>query len=178
MPASQEPAAPFIVTAELPRDIFSWANELRRAHFPAERNKLDAHVTLFHAFAPSVRDELRGVLAGLANEFAPPHASIGGLMALGGGTALAITSPQMLGIWRLIAGRFHGALTAQDQHEPRLHITIQNKVSRKEAEALQQELAPRIEPRDFRFKGLGLHLYRTTHWEALGRWSFRGKEGS
>lgn len=172
------PPAPFIVTAELPPDIFVWADWLRREHYPAHRNKLAAHVTLFHSFAPSLREELRGVLALMAGEYLPPPARIHRIMRLGGGTALAIESPGMLGIRERIADHFHGALTVQDSHEPQLHITIQNKVSRQEADALQRALEATMEPRKFVFRGLELHFYRDTFWEALGRWSFRGKEGS
>ncbi len=171
------PPAPFIVTAELPGDMLAWADGLRRAHYPAERNKLAAHVTLFHSFAPSLREELRGVLSRMAGEFAAPPARIEGLMDLGSGTALAIESPAMLGIREHIAEHFHGALTAQDAHVPRLHITIQNKVTPQTAGALQRQLAATLIPRDFAFRGLGLHLYRETHWEGLGLWPFRGKQG-
>lgn len=174
---SAAPPAPFIVTAELPADVFSWADALRREHYPPERNKLAAHVTLFHALAPSLRDELRGVLARMAGEHAPPAARMNGLMPLGGGIALAIDSPGMLAIRAAIADRFHGALTAQDRHEPRLHITIQNKVSPEQARALQHALEPVLRPWAFAFPGLGLHLYRQPHWEPLGRWPFRGKQG-
>ncbi|MEN9683837.1 MAG: hypothetical protein RLZZ427_1588 [Pseudomonadota bacterium] len=170
--------APFIVTAELPGDVFGWANDLRRAHFPPERNHLAAHVTLFHAFAPSLRDELLGLLARIASDFAPPTARIDGLMNLGRGTALGIISPQMLAIRATIADHFHGALTAQDQHPPRLHITIQNKVEPAAARALQAELAPQLRPRAFAFPGLGLHLYRNPHWDELRIWQFRGKLGA
>jgi hypothetical protein len=55
---------------------FAWADGLRRAHYPPERNRLKAHVTLFHAFAPSLRDELHGVLRRFAAEYAPPEAEI------------------------------------------------------------------------------------------------------
>ena len=167
--------SPFIVTAELPGDVFSWADRLRRTHFPPERNHLAAHVTLFHALAPSLLDELRAVLARLAGDHAPPEARITGLMDLGKGTALAIASPAMLALRAQIAEHFQGALTAQDQHPPRLHITIQNKVTTTEARALQQQLAEGVVERGFRFRGLGLHLYRGGPWEALGHWSFRGK---
>lgn len=177
MPPPAPFPAPFIVTAELPPDILAWADSLRREHYPAHRNKLEAHVTLFNSFAPSLREELRGVLSWMAGEYSPPGARLDGIMRLGGGTALAIESPGMLAIRERVADHFHGALTAQDTHEPRLHITIQNKVSVQEARGLQQELAETLQPRKFTFRGLGLHLYRETHWEALGRWSFRGKEG-
>lgn len=168
---------PFIVTAELPSDVLAWADGLRRAHFPPERNKLAAHVTLFHAFAPSLREELRGVLKAAAIQHAAPAARIEGLMNLGRGTALAIRSPAMLAIRSGIAEHFHGSLTAQDRHAPRLHVTIQNKVDPAKARALQAQLGPVLEPRDFRFAGLGLHLYLGGHWERLGQWAFRGKEG-
>jgi hypothetical protein len=166
---------PFIVTAELPVDIFSWANGLRSAHFPPERNHLAAHVTLFHAFAPSLREELRGVLARLAGEFAAPQARIDGLMDLGGGTALRVHCPGLLTLRAAIAEHFHGALTAQDQHQPRLHITIQNKVPRDVACALQASLGTQLRPVDFAFTGLGLHLYLNPKWAVQGVWRFRGR---
>ena len=171
-------AAPFIVTAELPGDILAWADSLRREHYPPQRNKLAAHVTLFHSFAPSLRDELPRVLARLAGEYARPAAQIDSLMSLGTGTALAIRSPGMLAIREHIAEMFHGALTAQDSHAPRLHITVQNKVAPRESKALQRQLSATLEPREFAFTGLGLHLYCETHWDSVGIWSFRGKQSS
>ena len=178
-PVRAAPApAPFIVTAELPEDIFAWSNGLRTEHFPPERNWLKAHVTLFHSFAPSLREELPRFLARMAGEFAPPRAQLSGLMDLGGGTALAIHSPQMQAVRDMIAEHFWDMLTRQDQGGKRLHITIQNKVERRAALVLQEQLGPRLSPRDFTFTGLGLHLYRNPHWEAVGAWKFRGKHSA
>jgi len=174
--------APLIITAELPPDIAHWADSLRRAHYPPERNQLAAHVTLFHAMAPSLLGELKAMLARLAGECAPPPAVLSGLLPLGTGTALAIDSPDMLMIREEIAEHFHGALTVQDSHTPRLHITVQNKVTEQEAKALQRalfaELATTHFGRQFRFSGLALHHYRGGPWEAVGRWSFRGGQKS
>lgn len=164
---------PFIVTASLPADLFAWADRLRTEHFPPERNHLRAHVTLFHAFAPSLFEELQTLLPRVAAEEAPPEAELTGLMNLGRGTALAIGSPGMLEIRERIADHFHGALTAQDAHAPRLHITIQNKVEPKEAKALQRALDGTFELRRFRFPGLELHIYRGGPWEFVRRWRFR-----
>ncbi|MFC3173652.1 2'-5' RNA ligase family protein [Novosphingobium bradum] len=172
-----ERAGPFIVTAELPAPVLAWADGLRRAHFPPERNHLAAHVTLFHAFAPSLREELRPLLAGMAADHAPVPARVSGLMNLGRGTAIALHSPAMLALRAAIADHFHGALTAQDQHPPRLHITVQNKVSPAEARALQQALAGLVPDREFAFAGLGLHRYLGPEWETVGRWPFRGARG-
>lgn len=168
--------APFIVTAELPPDLFAWADSLRRAHFPPERNHLSAHVTLFHAFAPSLRDELVPLLKRLCAAHKPVPARVTGLMSLGGGTAIALESLDMLALRERIADHFHGALTAQDRHPPRLHITVQNKVEPTRAKALQQALAGTFTLRPFTFAGLGLHLYRGGPWEPVAVFKFRGKE--
>lgn len=168
-------ADPFIVTASLPRDIFAWADELRRTHYPPERNKLQAHVTLFHSFAPSLFEELKTVLPRIAGEFAAPEGCVDGLLDLGKGTAIALRSPQLLAIRDQIAEHFHGALTQQDRYEPRLHITIQNKVTKEEARELQRQLASQIETRSFRFTGLELHIYRGGVWEHVRRFAFRGR---
>lgn len=170
------PGAPLIVTAELPEALQSRADQLRQAHFPPERNVLKAHVTLFHALPPMVEDELREVLAHEARA-SPVPARLEGLMDLGRGTALRIASPAMLALRERLAERFHGLLTPQDQHAPRLHVTIQNKVEPAAAKALQQALAAQVEPRAFAFRGLALHRYRGGPWETVQRWPFRGKPG-
>jgi hypothetical protein len=166
---------PFILTAALPPDIQGWADGLRRAHFPPERNHLHAHVTLFHAFAPSLLDELITYLPRVAGEFAAPKAEITGLMDLRTGTAIALASPQLLALRSLIAEHFRGSLTAQDLHEPRPHITIQNKVTKREARALQAALAPTIALRRFTFPALELHLYQGGPWKQVKRCAFRGR---
>lgn len=167
--------APLIVTAELPPDLFSWANRLRTNHFPPERNFLQAHVTLFHALPPSAEGELRDCLKELVRSNPPVPARLVGLMKLGKGTALKLESEGMIALWQEIADRFHGLLSPQDQHKPRLHVTVQNKVSIEEAKALQAHLAPRVQPRDFAFAGLAYHYYRGGPWELAGKFAFRGK---
>lgn len=166
--------APLIVTARLPGELQSWMTGLRARHFPPERNFLDAHVTLFHALPPSSVDEVRRLLARLTADFRAPPAILCGVMSLGRGTAFHIDSPDLQEIRGTIAARFHGALSAQDNHVPRLHVTVQNKVTSAEARALQAQLAEGFVPRDFSFTGLALHAYRGGPWEALGQWSFRG----
>ncbi|MEM7779853.1 MAG: 2'-5' RNA ligase family protein [Pseudomonadota bacterium] len=167
---------PFIVTAALPEGIQSWADGLRRAHYPVERNHLHAHVTLFHSFAPSLLDELKDYLPQLTREFAPIEAMVSGVMDLDSGTAIALESQSLLALREMIAEHFHGSLTAQDLYEPRPHITIQNKVTKREARALQAQLAPTMEQRAFNFPALELHLYKDGPWERVKRMAFRGRE--
>ena len=167
--------APLILTAELPGDLHRWATELRRTHYPPERNFLEAHVTLFHALPPRIEDELRSFLARLAGETTPLPGRLEGMMNLGRGTALRLVSPALLDLRAAIAEHFRGMLTAQDQHPPRLHVTIQNKVSPKEARALQAEMSHVITARDFAVPGLALHRYRGGPWEPVRRFAFRGR---
>ena len=95
-------------------------------------------------------------------------------MSLGRGTALVIECRAMLALRSEIAERFHGMLTSQDQHKPRLHITVQNKVTPGAAKLLLAELAATFQPRDFNFHGLALHAYLGGPWARLATHSFRG----
>ncbi len=165
--------APLLVTADLPPDIFKWANDLRRAHFPPERNKLKAHVTLFHALPPSVEGELRDLLGTLAKQ-PPPAARISGVMKLDGGTALAVDSPGMVELHATIQDRMRGVTILKDCRPLRLHITIQNKVSAQEARALQVRLEATLKPRDFRFRGFELFAFKEGIWRPIRTFPFRG----
>jgi len=171
--ARRDVSAPLIVTAELPPDLHRWATGLRGAHYPPERNVLEAHVTLFHALPPSSEDEVRDRLAMVAAHHARIPARLEGIMPLGDGTALRLSSPGMLTLREQLAAQFHGLLTAQDAHAPRLHITIQNKVSSQAARKLQHALSAEVAPRDFVFPGLALHRYRGGPWAFVKRWPFR-----
>lgn len=170
--------APLILTARLPDDLHAWATALRGQYFPPERNYLAAHVTLFHALPPQCADELGDLCKRLTAQYGPPKASLLGVMPLGKGTALKLESAAMLRVRDQIAAHFHGMLTAQDSHGPRLHITIQNKVSIEAAKSLQAHLSGRIEMRSFAFKGLELHRYRGGPWELVRGYTFRGRDNA
>ena len=166
--------APLIVTAELGRGDFAWLDQLRRAHYPAERNRLPAHLTLFHALPPSAEAELRRRLAELARRPAPP-ATIAGVMDLGGGTAFRIVSPALDAIRAELVHDLHGLLGAQDAGGWRPHVTIQNKVPNREARALQEVLQEGFVERSLVVAGLGLHRYLGGPWETLAVYAFRGR---
>ncbi len=166
-------AGALIVTAELaPRD-FAWLDQLRRAHFPPDRNQLSAHLTMFHALPPSAEAEARTTLARLASR-SVPRASIDGLMNLGGGVAFRIVSTELDAIRRELAEDFHGLLSAQDAAGWRPHITIQNKVPASDARATLARLATNFQPQPLGISGLGLHRYLDGPWETLMIWKFRG----
>lgn len=166
--------APIIITAEMGKADQAWANVLRRAHYPPERNHLDAHITLFHHLPPSHLAEIKSRLATLASECPPPVARLSEVMLLGRGVAYRIDSPELLSIRDELAHQFRGLLIPQDQARPRLHMTVQNKVEPAIAKALHAQLAAEFSPRPFAIYGLAAHYYRGGPWENIARWSFRG----
>lgn len=166
-------SGPLIVTAELGAADFAWLDEQRRAYFPSERNRLPAHLTLFHALPPSLESEVRHRLADVATS-APPHASISGLINLGRGTAYRVHAPELEAMRASLAEAFHGMLTAQDGAGWRPHVTIQNKVAPEEARRLRERLEREFRPRPLAIAGVALHEYVGGPWRPLGRWAFRG----
>jgi hypothetical protein len=167
-------AGALIVTAELSGEHQAWLDRLRRAYYPAERNRVPAHLTMFHALAPSAESEVRTALGRLSSESAP-RATVEGLMDLGGGVAFRIVSPDLDSIRRGLAGNFHGLLSAQDASGWRPHVTIQNKAPPKEARALMATLDRDFRPMPLRIAGLGLHRYLGGPWEQLASYAFRGR---
>jgi hypothetical protein len=148
---------------------------LRRRHYPPERNRLGAHVTLLHGLPPSADGEVRRLLGELANRPAP-QACITGLMDLGRGTAFAVDSPDTVALHAELAERLHGLIQQKDDRPLRLHITIQNKVSREAARVLQRELTEDRWPiSSFCFRGVGLSLWRGDLWRLAQVYPFRGQ---
>lgn len=169
---------PIILTASMGAADQSWANALRRAHFPPERNFLDAHITLFHQLPGHYEGELIARVKALAAEFAAPQASLSEVMNLGGGVAYRVHSPGLLAIRERLAEDLHGLLTVQDQGRPRLHITVQNKVEPSVAKALLARLTAEFVARPLAITGLALHRYLGGPWQPIGDWRFRGRARS
>lgn len=166
-------AGPLIVTAEFGREDQAWLDRLRLAHYPPDRNRLPAHMTMFHALPPSAEGEVRRRLADAARAPAP-KASIAGFMDLDGGVALRVVSDDLDRIRADLSDALQGLLGAQDAGGWRPHVTIQNKVAAKVARALLAELERGFEPRRLAIRGLGLHRYLGGPWERLADFPFRG----
>jgi len=166
-------AGALIVTVELAAADFAWLDRLRRTHYPAEQNRVPAHLTMFHALPPSAEAELRARLARAA-QGRRPKARLEGLLDLGGGVAFRVVSPDLDRLREELADRLHGLLGAQDSGGWRPHVTIQNKVTPKVARALAAELERTFVSRPLAVSGLGLQRYRDGPWEVLATYSFRG----
>lgn len=166
-------SAPLIVTATFGAVHHGWLEGLRRRHFPPERNQVPVHLTLFHQLPPSAEGELRTRLGALA-ALPPPSALITGVMDLGGGTAFRVASAELEDVRAELAAAFRTLLTPQDKAGWRPHVTLQNKVARRDAVALQQMLEADIFPRPLSIHGLMSWRYLGGPWEPLRAYPFRG----
>ena len=166
-------AGALIVTAEMAPSDFAWLDGLRRRHYPAERNQLPAHLTMFHALPPSAEAELRRELGRHAATSAP-RAATAGLMNLGTGVAFRIVSDDLEAIRAEIADHCHGMVGAQDSSGWRPHVTIQNKVKPSAARALLADLERDFRSRTLGISALALHRYMGGPWQPLARYPFRG----
>ena len=149
-----------------------WLQELRRAHYPADRNRVPAHLTLFRHLPPSIEAELSDRLAACTAVHAP-EARIAGILDLGEGTALRVESAELEMLRADLADAFHGLLMPQDSGRWQPHITIQNKVTPKEARRLQAQLRGTFQPRPLSIKGLASWRYRDGAWEPIRTHAFR-----
>lgn len=170
-------AGPLIVTADFSATDFAWLEGLRRAHYPAELNRVPVHLTMFQGLPPSVVDEVQHQLAVYAAG-RPPRATIAGLMNLSGGVAFRIVSDELEAIREAIADHFHGLLCAPDAAGWRPHVTIQNKVPPRQAKQLLDQLGKEFRPLPLGIAGLSVHRYRGGPWETVGTYSFRGNPSS
>lgn len=166
-------AGPIVVTALFGPGEDGWLQELRRAHYPPERNRVPAHLTLFRQLPPSIEAELSRRLAACAAT-PPPPAMVAGLIDLGEGTALRIESEALEDIRGDLAEALHGLLTPQDTTPWRPHVTIQNKVEPREARRLQQRLRASFQPRPLAIRALATWRYLGGPWERIRTFPFRG----
>lgn len=165
-------AGGLIVTADIAEGDFSWLEGLRRAHYPADRNQVPVHLTMFHALPPSIETELRGRLGRVVRR-RRPTATIAGLMDLGGGVAFRVISTDLDAIRDQLGDELHGMLGAQDSGGWRPHITIQNKVAPKVARALKDQLERGFQARPLGISGLAIQRYVDGPWEKVATYPFR-----
>lgn len=166
-------AGALIVLVELAKFDFAWLDDLRRRHYPPQRNRVPAHLTMFHALPPSAEQEVRRSLARAATAPAP-RAELGGVMDIGSGVALRVHSPGLERIREELAEEFRGLLSAQDGGRWVPHVTIQNKAEPKAARSLLRQMRASFEPRPLGIAGIQLVRYLDGSWEPLGSWRFRG----
>ena len=166
-------APPIIVTLSIEAAAQRLFNELRKKHFPPERNYLDAHLTLFHHLPGEAADSIAYLLMQTALAQEPFTLQASGMMSLGRGVAYRLESDVLATLHRQLQQQFAPWLTPQDAQRIRPHITIQNKVQPAAARALLQQLAHDFRPFSVAALGFRLWHYRNGPWEHITDFAFR-----
>lgn len=167
-----EAPPPLIVTAALDEGAFAWFEDLRQTHFPPARNKVPAHLTLFHALPGEHVQTVVHTLRAASGRRASFRMDVRSPWSLGRGVAYRLASPELEELRRELAEAFAPWLTRQDQAPFRPHITVQNKVEPSEAKALLEQLQQEFEPFPVFAEGLLLWRYLGGPWGAVERFDF------
>lgn len=165
---------PLIVTAALDEGAFAWFDDLRRSHFPQHRNKVPAHVTLFHALPGLHEGEVIRTLKDACKSRHPLPIAVRSPWSLGRGVAYRLASPNLESLRQELAEAFSPWLARQDQAPYRPHITVQNKVELEEARELLEHLQMEFEPFEIFAEGLLLWRYLGGPWALIERFHFDG----
>ena len=163
--------APLVLTLQLDEASQARFDALRRAHFPPERNHLQAHVTLFHALPGEHEQEVRADLRTSAQR-AAYDVDVVRVRSLGRGVAYDLRSSELAAQRADLARRWQPWLTPQDARPHAAHVTVQNKVEPERARALLRELEASFVPGTVGATGLRLWRYLGGPWEPLATYRF------
>ena len=162
---------PLIVTAHLDDASFARLDGLRRRHFPAQLNRVPAHISLFHHLPGAEADAVAADVSRRCRVRQPFDLAPNGVRFLGHGVALAYESPELAGLRGELARDWDRWLTPQDRQGFKAHVTIQNKVDTAAARALQAALAPEPTP-PCRVTGVTVWRYLGGPWEVVATCPF------
>jgi 2'-5' RNA ligase len=169
---------PLILTLQLDQVAFATFDDLRRRHFPPERNLIPAHVTLFHALPGQEQPQIVLALRHVCQETPVLPLSFPGARFLGRGVAIEVQSPGLLALRQRLASEWTHWLGAQDRQGYRPHITIQNKVTAAEARRLFERLRATWQPFSGTGEGLLLWRYLGGPWELASHFPFQRSDSS
>ncbi|WP_345952027.1 2'-5' RNA ligase family protein [Mucilaginibacter sp. PAMB04274] len=155
---------PLILTLTLDEDSQQYFNELRREHFPPERNYLNAHLTLFHHL-PSDRDQIFSDILLAVKTYQIMQLAVTEIKSIGSGVAFKIESTPLMQLHRYLQQLWQPWLTPQDKQTLWPHITIQNKVEPNQAMLLEAQLEQDFKPFTARGLGLSVHEYQGGPWK-------------
>ena len=156
---------PLIITLAFEKEAFDYFNTLRKQYFPAERNFIDAHITLFHAL-PNI-DSVFNTARRFAIEQKVFDINIVEPFSLGKGVAFLVISEDLIKLHKKLQTEWLELLTQQDKQKLKPHITIQNKVMIEEAKELLLKLKASYLPITAKAYGLQIWEYHNGPWKLL-----------
>jgi len=166
---------PFVLTLKLDARAFAFFDDLRRRHFPPERNIVPAHLTLFQQLPGDRGHEIKALLSSLSARQKPLALMVRKVKAIGKGVAYFLEAPALMALRDGLADEWRPWLSDQDRAPFWPHVTVQNKVAPKAANALARQLAGEFQP--FHVTGAGLILWRYLGgpWQSEREFRFAGR---
>ncbi|KAK3115058.1 hypothetical protein LTR53_005977 [Teratosphaeriaceae sp. CCFEE 6253] len=177
-----EDEAVYVVTLLTDRPHHDRMTRLRTRYFPRHINKLDAHLTLFHALPGSkLKSSIIPTLQDVAQQTTPFKILATKPFRLKYGIAISVAKTQGVmqaqAVHAALQQRWldQGFLSEQDRGGCRIHYTIMNKVD-DEFEVLKAfgEVQDSFEPDSGTAEGLGLWRYDRGWWRWERRFDFGG----
>lgn len=162
---------PLIITLEIDATDKAMFNALRKKHFPAHSNYLDAHLTLFYHL-PSRENIIEETLKAFSNR-APLTLEVNAVKSIGNGVIFTVASEELQILHQSVQQIFMPWLKKQDQQVLRPHITIQNKVTAFKATRLLEELQSIFEPFSITATGFSIWHYLGGPWRHAGFFPFQ-----
>ncbi|WP_428376421.1 2'-5' RNA ligase family protein [Lichenicoccus sp.] len=157
--------ASLLLTLSLSEPAQTTFQALRCRHFPADRNQVPAHVSLFHTLPGAEREAIVRTLAALDAE--RPAILVEAPRSLGAGVAFPLASPALHALRARLAAGWAPWLSRQDRQGYRPHVTVQNKVSREAAAATLARLESGFVAWQTEGVALRLWRYHGGPWEPL-----------
>jgi len=165
------PDTPLIITLMLDPGSQEFFNELRKKHFPAHINYLDAHLTLFHKL-PSNNILVDETLTQMSDR-AAFELKVKELKNIGNGVAYSVESDELKNIHLQLQKTFDAFLVGKDRQKIWPHITVQNKVTAHKAQLLLKELTETFEPMTIKAIGFATWYYLKGPWEKKAEFFFK-----
>ena len=165
-------SGPLILTLKLDDAAQLLFNAERNLYFPAERNFLNAHLTLFHQL-PAKEHSVLSDIEKVAADTPRLILQVASIVSIGNGTAYKIASSELLTLHRSLQQLWMQWIIPQDKQKLWPHITIQNKVSAEKAKDLQETLKVKFKPFEIYGTGFSLWEYRGGPWRFIKDYNFK-----
>lgn len=162
---------PLIVTLVLNAEAQQYFGDIRSRYFPAYRNYLDAHLTLFHALPGNGIPSVSAKLSEISAETYSFLLGKKGWKSIGKGVAYTFHCEELLKLHMELQKQWKKWLSPQDAQKLWPHITIQNKVTSAEANETLNALRE-MEPPVTEGIGLNLYYYDNGPWEFIKSFDF------
>ncbi len=152
-----------VLTLRLDAESHTHFDQLRRRHFPPERNLIAAHVTLFHTLPdePWIDERLTSIAAAQLSFIV----AVTGVRSLGKGVAYRLAATELHSLHVVLTHTFAEELTPQDRQRFQPHVVVQNKVTPAAARDLLTTLEGQFAPWSVQAEGLDLWHYHGGPWQ-------------